>query len=115
LRKLDGEEIWVGSKMMASKQIEACTRCRAMVKGGTSGCHAVLNELLAVHYTDPAYAAVSLLLVDAHALQHPEDHGLKTTHFIWLTYAGFSNLAEVRHLGKPNAGFNKPSTEYLKT
>jgi hypothetical protein len=39
----------------------------------------LFNELCARDYGDPAYAAAHLLAVDAHALQHPEDHGIKNS------------------------------------
>lgn len=85
---------------MASEESETCTRCGAIVKGGTSGCHAELDEMLALHYTDPAYAAVSLLLVDAHALQHPEDHGLKNNAFHLVNLCWILEFAGSPALGR---------------
>jgi hypothetical protein len=59
----------------------ACARCGAVVPGGTEGCFALFYQVVALEYSDPAYGAVNLLSVDAHALQHPEDHGIKNNAF----------------------------------
>ena len=45
-----------------------------MAPGGTASCWELFHEVLALEYSDPAYGAVHLLTVDAHALQHPKDH-----------------------------------------
>jgi len=58
-----------------------CTRCGATVPGGTEGCWKLFQEVLALEYSDPAYGPVHLLTVDAHALQHPEDHGPRSNAF----------------------------------
>jgi hypothetical protein len=58
-----------------------CSRCGAILPGGSEGCRALFADLLALEYSDPAYGAVNLLAVDAHALQHPEDHGVKNNPF----------------------------------
>ena len=58
-----------------------CARCDAVVPGGTVGCFALFYQVEAKEYTDPAYGAVNLLTVDAHALQHPEEHGVKNNAF----------------------------------
>jgi hypothetical protein len=65
----------LGESEMSS--IEFCARCGARVRGGTQGCWDLFNGLLALEYSDSEYAAVHLLSVDAHALQHSEDHGIK--------------------------------------
>jgi hypothetical protein len=57
-----------------------CPRCGARV-AGVEGCFALRAELSAREYSDPAYGAVNLLTTDAHALQHPEDHGIKNNAF----------------------------------
>jgi hypothetical protein len=46
----------------------------AQLAGGTS-CRALYNEVLSDDYGDPGYGAVHLHVVDAYALQHPEEHG----------------------------------------
>ncbi len=53
----------------------------ALAPGGKEGCFALYSEALALEYSDPAYGAVNLLSADAHALQHPEDHGVKNNAF----------------------------------
>ena len=58
-----------------------CARCGAVVPDGTAGCFALFGQIMALEYSDPAYGAVNLLAVDAHALQHPEDHGAKNNSF----------------------------------
>jgi hypothetical protein len=51
------------------------------VPGGAAGCFAPFGQIMTLEYSDPAYGAVNLLAVDAHALQHPEDHGAKNNPF----------------------------------
>jgi hypothetical protein len=70
-----------------------------MAPGGVEGCFALFNEVLAREYSDPAYGAVNLLSVDAHALQHPEDHGIKNNafHLIRLCWL-------LEHGGDPRLG-----------
>ena len=58
-----------------------CTRCRAIVPGGTEGGWSLFQEVLALEYSDPAYGAVHFLTVDAHAPQHSEDHGPRSNAF----------------------------------
>jgi hypothetical protein len=58
-----------------------CSRCGAVVPGGKAGCRRLFEEVLALEYSDPAYGAVHLLTVDAHALQHSEDHGPQSNAF----------------------------------
>lgn len=52
-----------------------CKRC------GAHDCRELFHAVLALEYSDPAYGAVNLLTVDAHALQHLEDHGVKNNAF----------------------------------
>ena len=66
---------------MLGELLVPCSRCGALAPDGLSGCHALFAEILALEYTDPAYGAVNHLTVDAHALQHPEDHGVKNNAF----------------------------------
>ena len=56
-------------------------------------------QVVALEYSDPAYGAVNLLSVDAHALQHPEDHGIKNNafHLIRLCWL-------LEHGGDPRLG-----------
>lgn len=66
--------------------------------GGDAGCWDAFYAILALEYSDPAYAAANLFTVDAHALQHAEDHGVKNNAFhlvrlCWLVeYGGDARL-----------------------
>ena len=77
----------------------ACARCGAVAPGGVEGCFALFGQVVALEYSDPAYGAVNLLSVDAHALQHPEDHGIKNNafHLIRLCWL-------LEHGGDPRLG-----------
>lgn len=76
-----------------------CSRCGALLPGGDEGCWAAFHAILAREYSDPAYAAVNLLTVDAHALQHPEDHGVKNNAFHLLRLCWL-----LEHGGDPRLG-----------
>ena len=80
-------------------KMERCARCGAVVPGSTAGCFALFGQIMALEYRDPAYGAVNLLAVDAHALQHPEDHGVKNNlfHLIRLCWL-------LEHGGDPRLG-----------
>ena len=56
------------------ESIASCTRCGAVVPGGTQGCQRLFQEILALEYSETAYGAIHLLSVDAYALRHCEDH-----------------------------------------
>jgi len=51
---------------------ERCEGCGLVVPGGTSGCQALMDELLARDFSDVLYFRVHRLMVDTYALQHPE-------------------------------------------
>jgi hypothetical protein len=51
---------------------ERCGGCGRRVEGGTEGCQARYEELLARDYEDPAFFAAHRMFVDAYSLQHPE-------------------------------------------
>jgi len=74
--------------MPSSLPEDRCPRCGAPARGGLRGCFDLLSEVLAREYMDPEYGAVHLFTVDAHALQHPEDHGYKNNafHLVRLCY-----------------------------
>jgi len=82
-----------------SETLTRCARCGAMLPGGSAGCFALFAEVSALEYSDPAYAAVNFLSTDAHALQHPEDHGVKSNafHLIRLCWL-------LEHDGNPRIG-----------
>lgn len=56
-------------------RVDRCEGCGGAVEGGTAGCRAIFERLIARDYGDPAYyAAGHRLLVDTYALQHPEPY-----------------------------------------
>lgn len=66
----------------ASSHSEApCPSCGARV-GGRSGCQALFEELVAKAWASPGRASVHNLLVDAYAMQHPEEYGISAKSFI---------------------------------
>lgn len=52
--------------------LEICAGCGLRVAGGTAGCQALMDELLARDFSDVTYFRVHRLMVDTYALQHPE-------------------------------------------
>lgn len=53
---------------------EPCPSCGAQL-GGRAGCDLVFQQLSAAAWTNPGAAAVHNLVVDAYAMQHPEEYG----------------------------------------
>jgi hypothetical protein len=51
---------------------ERCGGCGRIVQGGTQGCQARYEELLARDYEEAAFFAVHRMFVDTYSLQHPE-------------------------------------------
>jgi hypothetical protein len=51
---------------------ERCGGCGRIVEGGTEGCQARYEALLARDYEDAAFFAVHRMFVDTYSLQHPE-------------------------------------------
>ena len=49
-----------------------CGGCGRVVEGGTEGCQARYEALLARDYEEPAFFAVHRMFVDTYSLQHPE-------------------------------------------
>ena len=60
---------------------EPCPSCGAPL-GGRQGCQAVFDELNAQSWTSPGRGAVHNLLVDAYAMQHPEEYGRSPKSYI---------------------------------
>jgi hypothetical protein len=52
----------------------ACAGCGLPIEGGTAGCRAIFDALLARDFGEVAYFRLHRLLVDAYSLQHPEDY-----------------------------------------
>jgi hypothetical protein len=51
---------------------EPCGGCGRIVEGGTEGCQARYEALLARDYEDPHFFAVHRMFVDTYSLQHPD-------------------------------------------
>jgi hypothetical protein len=49
-----------------------CSGCGLEIPGGDAGCQALMDELLARHFSDASYFGVHRLFVDVYCLQHPE-------------------------------------------
>ena len=83
-----------------SGPLAPCARCGAEVPSSTEGCWKLFHEVLALEYSDPAYGALHLLTVGAHALQHSEDHGPRSNAFhlirlcMLLEYSGEPRIGQ---------------------
>jgi hypothetical protein len=55
---------------------DRCPDCGAPVSGGREGCQALMNEVQAKAYQNPAYGATFDLGFDAYCMQHPEKYGV---------------------------------------
>jgi hypothetical protein len=51
---------------------EPCSGCGLVVSGGTAGCQAIMDELLARDFSDINYFRVHRITVDTYCLQHPD-------------------------------------------
>lgn len=89
------------SSLDNSKTLAPCIRCGAIVPGGTTGCRTLFEEVLALEYSDPAYGAVHLLTVDAHVLQHSEDHGPRSNVFHLIRLCWLLEHGSDRRQGSP--------------
>jgi hypothetical protein len=80
----------------ASVDAERCAGCGLAVAGGTAGCQSIMDEVLALHFSDATYFSVHRLFVDAYCLQHPDAYCVSfkslaahLAHLCWsLEYAG---------------------------
>ncbi len=63
---------------MGEKQdtIARCLGCGLLVQGGTSGCQAMMDELLARDFSDVTYFRYHRMFVDIYCLQHPDPYCL---------------------------------------
>lgn len=53
---------------------QVCGGCGRSVEGGTAGCRAEFETLLARDFEDARFFAVHRMFVDCYCLQHPEDY-----------------------------------------
>lgn len=51
---------------------EQCSGCGLVVRGGTHGCQAIMDELLARDFSEVLYFRVHRMMVDTYCLQHPD-------------------------------------------
>jgi len=58
-----------------------CPACGARL-GGRADCQAAFDRLSADSWTSPARGALHNLLVDAYAMQHPEEYGKSAKSYI---------------------------------
>lgn len=59
---------------MTGDATERCSGCGLAVPGGTPGCLAIRDELLARDFGSALYFRAHRLLVDTYCLQHPDTH-----------------------------------------
>jgi Family of unknown function (DUF5946) len=50
---------------------DQCAGCGLAVPGGRAGCQSIMDELLALHFSDATYFGVHRLFVDTYCLPHP--------------------------------------------
>jgi hypothetical protein len=53
---------------------QACEGCGRVVEGGTAGCRARFEALLARDFSDTRFFGVHRMFVDCYCLQHPDDY-----------------------------------------
>ena len=58
----------------AAVTVEACRGCGRPVEGGTAGCRAAFEALLARDFSDARFFGMHRLFVDCYCLQHPDDY-----------------------------------------
>jgi hypothetical protein len=86
--------------------ITKCTCCGAVALDGFESCNAMFNAVLEREYSDPFFGEAHLFTVDAHALQHSEQHGPRSNAFhlmrlCWLIERGGSpSIRQVRSGGR---------------
>jgi len=67
--------------MTDPSRVDVCAACGLVVAGGSEGCHALFQELLARDFGDYRYGRVHRLMVDAYAVQHAESYGRSAKSF----------------------------------
>jgi hypothetical protein len=60
---------------------DPCPSCGAPL-GGRAGCQAAFDELSARSWTSPGRGVMHNMLVDAYAMQHPEQYGISAKSYI---------------------------------
>lgn len=89
-----------------TKKVTKCSCCGALVPDDYESCAAMFQAVLAREYSDPACGEAHLFTVDAHALQHWEEHGPRSNAFhlmrlCWLLeHGGNPSIRQVRKGGR---------------
>jgi hypothetical protein len=83
--------------------LNICRLCGALVPDGIESCRAIFEEVCVREYSDPAFGAAHLLTVDAYALQHSEEHGLRSNAFHLMRLCLL-----LEHGGDPRIGAGPP-------
>jgi len=58
-----------------------CACCGVVLPPGIDACQELVNQAIATEQSDPAFAEVFLLRIDAYILQHSEEHGPRSNAF----------------------------------
>jgi hypothetical protein len=74
---------------------ERCDGCGLETPGGSAGCQAIFEELLARDFSDPRYFRVHRMLVDTYSLQHP-DRYCKSAKSLAAHLCGLCQILEAR-------------------
>jgi hypothetical protein len=91
-----------------AKTQTTCRCCGAVVLDDFESCAAMFHAVLEREYSDSAYGETHLFSVDAYALQHSEEHGLRSNAFhlmrlCWLLkHDGNPSIRQVRK-GDPSS------------
>jgi hypothetical protein len=105
---------------MDTKQESAdqCGGCGLAVPGGTARCQSIMDELLALHFSDATYFSVHRLFVDTYCLQHPDRYCVSfkslaahLAHLCWsLEYQGSGAIPSeaIRHWVERHPHLDKP-------
>ena len=84
---------------MGENESTRCPRCGATVGGGVDACRVVFHDLLGREHEDFRYARWHRTLVDAYALQHPEEYMIsRKSYAAHLTGACAAHHASVHEL-----------------
>lgn len=68
--------------------VDRCAGCGLRVPGGTVGCQSIMDELLALHFSDVTYFGVHRLFVDTYCLSIRIDIAFRLSH--WLRISSIS-------------------------
>lgn len=81
-----------------------CSGCGWVVEGGTAGCRARFEELVARDFSDPLFFASHRLFVDTYCLQHPDEY-CRSAKSLAAHLAGLCLILEQGASAATGAGF----------